>query len=291
MLANMRWYGWVALLAGLAAAATTHAQDAPSPPAQVAVSPSRFDLQIGSAPTLDSFRIINLGQDTIEVRISVSNWEMDLNNQVQEVAPTEQSLDQWMVVNPLHFSIPAGESQTVRFSIRPRVKPEPGEHRAIIYLNQVLPKDGAASGLRDRFRYGVVVYGQVGETVRHGIIHGVKVDTADQPLVASFDISSDGSANVRMSGRYAVWPAAAYPGCEQTTEQARGQELPAPVLHTGDLPALPILPATRRAMKLVIPIRLSPGDYVLDLNGVLGSEPINQGVPFSVPHPEPTPSS
>lgn len=284
------WYGWLALVAGLAAA-TANAREAPGPPAQIAVSPSRFDLQIGSAPTLDSFRVINLGKDAIEVQISVSNWEMDLNNQVQEVAPSEQSLDQWMIINPLRFSIPGGETQTVRFSIRPRIKPEPGEHRAIIYLNQILAKDSGGSGLRVRFRYGVVVYGQVGETVRHGNIHGIEVSTVDQQPVACFDISSDGSANVRMSGRYTVWPAAAYPGVEQTAKLGRDQALPEPVLHAGDLPALPILPATRRSLKLALPLRLAPGAYILDLNGVLGSEPINRGVPFSIQAPEPTPTS
>ena len=159
-------------VAGLALQAA--AQEPSPPPPQVGISPTRFELEIGARPTLESFRVVNLGDDPLEIQISVAHWEMDENNQVTVVAPTEQSLDQWMVINPLRFTLPPRQTQAVRFSIRPRVEPEPGEHRAMIYLQQILPEGGGTPGIRFRFQYGVTVYGYAGEVRRLGKLHAVR---------------------------------------------------------------------------------------------------------------------
>ena len=87
----------------------------PIPPARVAVSPSKFEIEIGAKPTTQALRLFNLGDERVEVQVTVATWELDEANRVQVVEPTEQSLDQWIVINPLRFEIPAHESQTVRF--------------------------------------------------------------------------------------------------------------------------------------------------------------------------------
>ena len=103
------------------------------PPAQIAVSPSRFEIEIGPSPTTEALRVFNFSDRPVDVQASVAHWELDRNSRVVIVEPTEQSLDQWIVMNPLRFTIPAGGSQTMRFSIRPKTAPDPGEHRAMIY--------------------------------------------------------------------------------------------------------------------------------------------------------------
>lgn len=275
------------LLALWAPAPAALARPPAAPPPQVAISPSRFEVEIGGAPTVESFRVINLGQDPLEVRISLANWELDDGNQVVVIAPTEQSLDQWMVVNPLRFTIPPSQAQTVRFSIRPRVRPEPGEHRAMIYLDQILPDEPAGTGIRLRFQYGVAVYGFAGDVVRAGTLHGVRAAATD-PLRFGFDVSSDGNAHVRMAGSFAIWPADLYPGSEHTgVIKAREGELPEGALEAGDLPLLPVLPGTRRELSLEPGVELAPGDYVLDLNGSLEQRRIDLAIPFRVPSDEP----
>jgi hypothetical protein len=260
------------------------AQGPPAAPPQVAISPSRFELDVTPQPTTESVRIMNLGDAPIEVQVSIVNWDLDEANQVRVLEPTEQSLDQWMTINPLRFTVAPRETQNVRFSIRPRVAPEPGEHRAMIYLDQILG-DEPKGGVRMRFQYGVAVYGQVGERVRQGTLHGIEVSAGDGVLSASFDISSEGTAHVRMSGQYAVWPADAFPGATATTVYDSRSPAPAAVLRVGDLPSLPVLPGYRRQLLLAEELTLPPGAYVLDVNGELSGMSLDRTIPFTVPEP------
>jgi hypothetical protein len=258
------------------------------PPAQVAVSPSRIELQIGSTPATEALTLFNYSEEPIQIGVSVAHWDLDERNNVRIIEPNEQSLDQWLVVNPLRFSVPAKSSQIVRFSIRPRVRPEPGEHRAMIYFDQILP-EGSPGKLRVKFRVGVAIYAHAGEIVRSGRLNSVRVVSGTNPVTAKFDISSEGLSHVRLAGQFAVWPASRYPGYENTSsidELGRPEAtLPPAVLLAGRLPARPVLPGTRREVLLHTSAKLPPGSYVLDLNGEMPGESIDLGIPFSVPHP------
>jgi P pilus assembly chaperone PapD len=258
------------------------------PPAQVAVSPSRVELQIGASPTTESLTLFNFGDEPVQIAVSVAHWDLDEQNAVRIIEPHEQSLDQWIVVNPLRFTVAAKSSQTVRYSIRPRVQPEPGEHRAMIYFDQVLPRDPSEK-LRVKFRMGVAIYAHAGEISREGKLNAIQVLGGTNPVSARFDISSKGTAHVRLLGQYAVWPAGRYPGHEGTSLFLElgnpGASLPEGPLIAGNLPAKPVLPDTRRNVLLHTPTKLPPGSYVLDLNGEIGSDSIDLGIPFTVPHP------
>jgi len=69
-----------------------------TPPAQIAVSPSRFEVEIGSKPTTEAVDVMNLGDEPVSIAVSVVTWDLDEGNQVRIVEPTEQTLDQWMVI-------------------------------------------------------------------------------------------------------------------------------------------------------------------------------------------------
>lgn len=272
------------ILSLVAALLPAAAQEIPLP-GRIGVSPPRIELQIGDRPTTESIRVINLGTEPVAIKASVHSWDLDDENRIRLLPPTEQSLDQWMVLNPLEFSIEPGRSQTVRFSVRPRIAPEPGEHRAIVYFEQASGPVATTSTLRTVFRLGVAIYAYVGEVTRRGPLHGVEVVAKS----AWFDISSEGSAHLRLLGQYAVWPAEAYPGSDGTervkVESGPEAQLPAAMVHVADLPSTPILPGTRRRMELRLPEDLAPGSYVLDLNGTLGDLPLDRGVAFTVPEP------
>jgi len=277
----------LALVAALVTIATTMAW-ATTPPAQIAVSPSRFDLHIGSRPTTESIELVNLGRDPVTIQVSTANWDLNETSQIRILEPDEQSLDQWLVINPLRFTIPAGETQVVRFSIRPRVEPAPGEHRAMIYFNQQLPEttDGL---LYIKFRLGVAIYGQVGEATRIGRLDGITVSERESPIVARFDITSMGSAHVRMTGHYAVYPADAFSELDRrallSSLEDEDKERPDFVLAAGPLPSLPVLGETRREVRLRIRNELPPGRYVLDVLGELSGENIDMTVPFMIDDP------
>ncbi len=249
--------------------------------AQIGVSPSRFELDVGATPTTETIRLFNFGDQPAEVQVSVHNFDLDESNEVRVLPPDEQSLDRWLVINPLRFTVPPGESQVVRFSPRPRVRPGTGEHRAMIFFEEA----GASKkvdGYDVVFRLGVAVYGYVGEVTRVAALEGIHVDGSS----ALFDIASRGTRHVRLQGTYAVWPAGSGPGDGGTAILAAfdkdPQQYPDGVVVAGKLPTTPILPGVSRGCRLSFGETLPPGDYVLEMFGMLAGEALSRRVPFSV---------
>jgi len=270
----MQGFGVAAALAG-------------DPPPMIAVSPSRFELEIGSSPSVQSLRVFNFGKQPVEVQVNLATWDLDEQNRVRLVAPDEQSLDQWIVINPLRFTIPAGKSQSVRFSIRPRVRPEPGEHRAMIYFDQVLPEAVTSTeDMRVKFRVGVAVYGTVGEVERHGVLHGVELTPGSNPVSAGLQISSSGTAHVRVDGHYSIWPADMHPGLESEERKfdldRADAVLPEAAALGANLPGIPILAGDCRRIWFTAGQPLPAGDYVLDLDFNLGHNEYDRLLPFTV---------
>lgn len=258
----------------------------------IGISPPRFELNIGQKKqATQSFKVLNNGNKPATFKIYTQGWTLNEKNEVQPVASTEQSLDRWIAVNPVQFTLPPGKVQTVRFAIRPRVQPQPGEHRAFIYVEELPGPDEnndpkATVNVKVLGRFGVAVYGYVGDVKRVGVVNSITVDNKTAPVKAAFDISSQGNAYVRMKGQYAVWPANKYPGASATKPMADiGQKkisLPNGVLDAGSLPSSPVLPDTRRQVILNIAKKLPPGQYVLDINGDLNGTSIDKGIPFTV---------
>jgi hypothetical protein len=263
--------------------AVAHAAD---PPPMIAVSPSRFELEIGSTPNVQSLRVFNFGSRAVEVQVKLATWDLDEKNQVRLVEPDEQSLDQWVIINPLRFSIPPGKSQSVRFSIRPRVRPEPGEHRAMIYFDQVLPEALADEQMRVKFRVGVAIYGTVGEVKRSGVLHSVELEQGSNPVSAGLQISSVGTAHVRIDGHFSIWPASAHPGLESGDRNFNldvpDAVLPEAVVGAANLPGIPVLAGDCRQVWFSAGEPLPAGEYILDLDFALGDNEYDRALPFSV---------
>lgn len=260
------------------------------PPAtalNIGVTPSRVELEINSNKTRSqSIRVLNPSSEPIEVKAVIRSWVMSEDNKLQEFSAGEQSLEQWIIFTPSKFTIPAGGAQTVRFAIRPKVQPKSGEHRAVIYFEEVPPGNDKSKGVRIVGRLGVVIYGYVGNIKRLGVLNSVTVDTKPKAVGAIFDISNQGNAYVRLTGQYAIWPAAQYPGAEATKPIANlgkpEAKVPANLLDAGLLPSSPVLPENRRQLRLPITKTLPPGNYVLDIKGDLSGVPIKKGIPFTV---------
>ena len=256
-------------------------------PITIGASPSKFDLEIGAKPVNDALRVFNFGSEPARIDVTVSPWTLDEASEIQLLPPEEQSLDQWMIINPVSFEVAPGSFQTIRFSIRPKVEPTPGEHRAMIFMTQQ-PAEAPPGRATVRVvgRLGVAVYGYVGEVRRTGRIHEVRVEADSERPHAAFDISSIGTAHVRMKGYYTVWPADLYPGADATGPiEAQGPNPPVTpegAILLGQLPLTPILPDTRRSLPVQLNPDLPPGNYVLDVQGQLGGQPLDLGVPFSV---------
>lgn len=258
----------------------------------IGVSPPRFELKIEQKKqTTQVFKVLNNGSKPTTFRVYTQGWTLNEKNETQRVAPSEQSLAQWIVINPVQFTLPPGKTQTVRFAIRPRVQPQPGEHRAFIFVEELPSQDEitdqkATVAVKVIGRFGVAVYGYVGDIKRVGVLNSITVNTKTAPVKATFDISSQGTAYVRMKGQYAIWPANKYPGTGATKKIANLEpgktKLPDELLEVGTLPSNPVLPDTRRQLILSISKKLPPGQYILDINGDLNGTAIDKGIPFTV---------
>jgi P pilus assembly chaperone PapD len=273
------------LIAGAAAVAQV-----PAPP-QVAVSPSRFEIPLDGPATTHALKLMNMSRNEFTARVRVAEWVLDEENRVVEVEPGEASLMRWIVINPQRFTVPAGEIQTIRFSIRPRSAPAPGEHRAMIYLEEV-PRREAGKAVTVAFNIGVAVYGYAGEITRSGTLHGVTVERRGGDLVGLLDIQSTGTVHVRLDGRYTIWKAGTVPGGEPAERLAESDsELPAGAVAAGGLPTTPVLPGTRRTIPVPLGHGLEAGQYLLVVGANLGKDPVSGEAAFTVePPPTPTPA-
>lgn len=241
--------------------------------AQIGVSPPVIEMPFEVGSTARSIDVINFGSRDVDVRVRVQNFDLDEANAVRILPSSEQSLDQWIVFQPGSFELPAGKSQTIRFALRPKVAPTPGEHRAMVFFEEQPRPDDKKEGVRVLFRMGAAVYVHVGGAQRVGEILGVDPSAED----VAFDISSTGTALVRMDGTWAIWPADAYPGeakapTPKVDAEGNWPSRPQAVVAAGRLPLTPVLPGTRRRVHLRLPASLKAGDYFLHAEGSLSGE-------------------
>jgi len=272
----VRW-PWALLLASLAQAGG------------IAVSPPRFDIELTGASAAEALKVMNLGDAPLSLKVSVVHFGLDEENRLTLLPPNPQSADQWLVVTPLAFEIEPGKSQTVRFAVRPKVKPEPGEHRAMIFLEEQPPRERPFATL-NLVKVGVGVYVNVPPVLRRAQVHCVDVLWQGGQLRGLLDVESLGNAHVRPQVFWVLWPAAAFPG---KVGSIPVQEVPAgPVkvppgaLAAGVVPDVPVLPGTRRNLPFALP-SAPPGEYVVELFGQVQEEKLAWALPVSVPAPSP----
>ncbi|HSX62546.1 MAG TPA: hypothetical protein VLF18_20360 [Tahibacter sp.] len=254
--------------------------------AQIGLSPQILDIALDGAPGSQAFRLFNYTADDKVVRVTTVNWTMDADGKVSTIPTTEQSLDGWLVINPLEFTVKAGQNQVVRVAARPAVALTPGEHRAMVYFEEQ-PQEktpGAATTLRTVFRFGAAVYGHVGPVDRKGEL----VSLLARNAAAELTLRNDGNATSRCNGTFAIWRKADFPGDAQTALIPKAGtpevELPKGVVNAGRLPTDAVLPgATRRvALDYAAKAALPPGEYVLDMNGTFGDTPLDRSQTFRV---------
>ncbi len=275
--------------------------------AQIALSPPIVEVDLSRRSATESVRLINMGKRDVEVSVRVETFDLDEANRYRALPSSEDSLDRWMVVQPRRFVVPAGQSRAVRFSIRPKSKPAPGEHRAMLFFEEIGREDETAAVLKALFRVGAAIYAHVGEIRRVGRV----VSTSCSREGGLVEISSEGNANARMTGRWGLWKPAAFPGAGATkyadsapssAGSAAGSPAEPPpasrpdgLLFEGSLPTVPVLPGTRRHVLVPLPKEAPEGDLVLHLLGTLGGAPIDLAVPCRLPAvppvPEPTPAA
>ena len=258
---------------------SANAEEAP-PPGQIGVAPSMLELSIGSKPVNESLRLFNLKKTPTKVSVEVYNWTLDENNEVKLIPPDEQSLDQWMLVNPMSFVLEPGKSQVIRLSVRPPVKPAPGEHRAIIYFTEE-PAEGSSEDedkpVEIMFKLGVGIYGYADEIKKASSMPAFRFD--NKALEIKAPITNKGNVHTRLRGTYSIWNKAQFPGLSNVEKALKDNEdgkAPAGLVASGQLNQTPVLPGHTRTIVTELPRPKKPGSYVIAVSGVLDDKKIQK---------------
>ena len=245
------------------------------PQGQVGLSPGIFeDIRIGKKPVNETIRFFNFKDKPVKVRVSVHNWTSDTGSKVRLLPPTPQSLDQWMTINPLNFTVPPKQSRPIRFSIRPRVQPEPGEHRAIVYFTEVPAENDttAQQAIMTRFRVGVGVYAIADPAEKKAALHAFRLNKN----VLFADIENTGNVHVRLKGRFAIWKEQDFPGNDNPDKvfpKSKESGKPDGFAAKGRLNRFPVLPGTRRTIVTALPQIEQNGSYIIAVQDTLAGVP------------------
>ena len=269
-----RFFLSVLLLLAAASFKDLYAEDI-IPQGQVGLSPEIFeDIRIGTKPVNETIRFYNFKDKPVRVEVSVHNWTTDTSNRVKLLPPTSQSLDQWMTINPLSFTVPPKQNRPIRFSIRPRVQPEAGEHRAIVYFTEIPAENDttAQQTIRTRFRLGVGVYAIADPAEKKAKLHAFRLDR--NTLLA--DIENTGNVHVRFSGHFAIWKEQDFPGRsnpDKVFPKNKDNEKPDGLAARGRLNRFPVLPDTRRTIATALPRMAENGNYIVAVQDTLAEVP------------------
>jgi P pilus assembly chaperone PapD len=260
---------------------------AAQPTARLGFSPDRYILKVGAGGTAtESLMVKNLSDQPVTIKLSVGNWDLDENNQVRILPPAEDSLDRWIVVNPMRVTIPPNSPQTIRWAILPKSQPRPGEYRAIIFVEEDVagrPEiNHATAKVRVNMRMGIPVYAQVGEAVERTSVDRL-VPGADKRGV-ELALSNEGSFHARLRGRYGIWPIDNYPGEDEALSllsTLTGDEAVDRGFAIETIPEVVVLPGQSRQARLDPPLA-APGQYVLKFQSAFGSADITDSMTLEV---------
>lgn len=237
---------------------------------KLAISPSRIEMSPDKKAT-ESITVLNLGSTPMQVEVYVQNWDFDANNNYRALPPNEQSLDQWLIINPVRLTIPAKSQQTVRLAVRPRVKPDDGEHRAMVFFRQL---NDQGKGLNYKFNVGVPIYAYFGEVKRQVDLLGMEFDPIKLQFV--FDIASKGNAYVRPEGVFIAMKASEAGSDEEILKRLNLNKLSVDglgALASGKLSVKPVFAGTRRQVTSPVPIKeILNESYVVAIKATVGEQ-------------------
>ncbi|MHC9511511.1 fimbrial biogenesis chaperone [Kangiella sp. M94] len=237
---------------------------------KLAISPSRIEMTPDKKAS-ESITVLNLGSKPMVVEVNVQNWDFDANNNYRSLPPNEQSLNQWLIINPVRLTIPAKSQQTVRLAVRPRVKPEDGEHRAMVFFRQLTDE---GKGLNFKFNVGVPIYAYFGEVKREAELLGMDFDPIKLQFV--FDIASKGNAYVRPEGVFIAMKASEAGSDADILKRLDSNKMTVNklgALASGRLSAKPVFAGTRRQVTSPVPIKeLLNEPYVVAIKATVGDQ-------------------
>ncbi|WP_019671723.1 hypothetical protein [Psychrobacter lutiphocae] len=136
------------------------------PPAQLGISPARINETVSltnnknTARLNQSLTLYNYGSKPKSIRLNLIDIDTATG---KPIAPNENTLKPWTLINPTEFTIAPGGYQTVRLSLRPPVQFATGTHSAMLSIEQQVDKaltydaDGQGVTVEIGSRYGLPI--------------------------------------------------------------------------------------------------------------------------------------
>ena len=250
----------------------------------ISVSPASLTLDISGRPEEGEIVAVNMGEETISLNTVVRNYDLDEKNNLRLITSDQQSMDLWTVVSPPNFKLKPGQSLGLKVFIKPKNRPQPGEHRAIILFTTARGKAGLAKDTPE-FLASVTLFGLAGTVDRKGEVLDMSLFPAEEGLRLTTKIQSTGAGHVMMEGQYTVWRKKDFKtGGEPVlyTLTGEGGNLPNEVISAGELPEVPVLAGSARDIHQTITLPENPGEYLVYVLGSLGEEGFSRTLPFRV---------
>ncbi|MDT9547488.1 MAG: molecular chaperone [Chlorobium phaeovibrioides] len=212
--------------------------------------------------------------------MDVYNWTLDEQNELKIIPPTPQSIDQWMIINPVAFTIESGKEQVVRFSIRPRTTPTPGEHRAIIYFSEQ-PSPYHQGGVELLFKLGIGIYAYADPVHKNGSLSGISLNRSLKTI--NVELANTGNVHTRLKGAYAIWKKGTFPGfktMQSAITMNPDEKKPEGFVAGGSMNNLPVLAGSKKTIVTQIPLPESnPNGYDVAVTGTVDDQRIEKLFP------------
>jgi hypothetical protein len=236
----------------------------------LSVSPMVSDMTVAPGTTqtgLITLRFNSMeGAPPVDLKVSIKDWTIDTAGKpiFTEVAAKRDSCANWVQIDPLELSIPAGESKDIRFTVTVPPGAQGSYHCIVFFATAPTPNIYKVDNAQISTVIGNTIYVQVGPVVRRAKVTEMALTNNN----VSLTVQNTGSSYFRVNGIVKI-------------ADSSGN-----VVQQVDVPRSVVLPGTdnTRTIDISLPSTLKSGAYtstaILDYGGdaLLGAR-INATVP------------
>ncbi|MFW5961382.1 MAG: hypothetical protein ACOC1M_03785 [Halanaerobium sp.] len=238
--------------------------------ATIKVEPSRYIVHTEpGARVTESINVTNNSDQTAHLVANFYDWDADQDYKLKTHEPgtLDSSLDGYFRFNPRKFTLPAGETQTVRFTINIPEDGENKERRGVIFVKRSEDISDDETGAKVVRQIGTTVYAipkDLGYTMN--ILESRVVRNETGQILGAFLTENKGERHFRFDLKYTV--------ISEEGKEVEQDKVEEKVL----------LPNTKRGVVFPLKNRFESGEYQLNVEFTFPDtdKKLTENVKFSV---------
>lgn len=239
----------VAALAALLAPSGRQRAEAAGP--SFSLAPIRIDAEVTPGkPHTDALEINNEAREPARIRVYTEDWRLERDGAVTfaRAGTWPGSASTWIRVNPTEFDLPPLATVDVRFTVTVPKGAPAGGYRAAIVVEQVprpAPGQQPRREMAIRARIASVVYVKVGDPLPSAALHDLTFRRESNGMRSLLlGVENTGGVHFRTAGQIVL------------TDPKTGR-----VAHKLAVPDAPVLPHSRRDVRVDVGSNVRPGTY------------------------------